>query len=248
MSANAVKYHAVRDRIRDLVEGLAVGDALPPERVLAGQLGVSRMTLRRAIGELVSDGLLDRRQGAGTFVAAPKVARPLAGTSFSEDMRRRGLEPSTRTLSTEEIHAGPQLARRLEVSPAERVLRIVRHRSADDAPMALETLHVPRSLLPDLAAEAVAAGSFYALLDERGIVLDRAIQTIEPTVTDEEESALLQVPLHSPAFLFERTTRAADGRIVEFVRSVYRGDRYKLTAELVVGEPATSHGDRGETR
>lgn len=237
-----VKYHAVRDRIRDLVEDREVGDALPAERALAGDLGVSRMTLRRAIDELVRDGLVERRHGAGTFVAAPKTAQPLAGTSFSEDMRRRGLAPSSRTLEVEEIHAGPQLARRLEVSPAERVLRLVRQRSADDAPMALETLHVPRSIVPDLTADDLTDASFYELLGARAIHLARAVQTIEPTVTDEEESELLAVPLHSPAFLFERTSRDADGRVVEFVRSVYRGDRYKLTAELAVGDRLVDDG------
>lgn len=233
--AHEVKYHAVRDRIRDLVEDLTVGDALPAERTLAGDLGVSRMTLRRAIDELVRDGLVIRRQGAGTFVAAPKIAQPLAGTSFSEDMRRRGLVPSSRTLGVEEIHAGPQLARRLEVSPADRVLQIVRQRSADAAPMALETLHVPLLVLPDLTPDDLTDASFYELLAARGIRLDRAVQTIEPTVTDDEESDLLGVPLHSPAFLFERTSRDTGDRVVEFVRSVYRGDRYKLTAELQVG-------------
>jgi GntR family transcriptional regulator len=227
-----VKYHAVRDRIHDLIDGLAVGDALPAERTLATDLGVSRMTLRRAIDELVASGLVERRHGAGTFVAAPKIAQPLAGTSFSEDMRRRGLTPASRTITVEEIHAGPQLGRRLEVSPATPVLRIVRQRSADAAPMAIETLHVPVTVVPDLTPEDLTDASFYELLAARGIQLDRAVQTIEPTVTDDEESELLGIPLHSPAFLFERTSRDADGRIVEFVRSVYRGDRYKLTAEL----------------
>jgi GntR family transcriptional regulator len=233
-----VKYHAVRDRVRDLLEDLTVGDALPAERTLATELGVSRMTLRRAIDELVLDGLVVRRQGAGTFVAAPKVARPLAATSFSEDMRRRGLVPSSVTLSVETIHAGAQLARRLEVSPADRILRIVRQRSADGQPMALETLHVPTTIVPELAPADLTGGSFYELLASRGIQLERAVQTIEPTVTDEGESERLEVPLHSPAFLFERTSRDVDGRVVEFVRSVYRGDRYKLTAELQVGVDA----------
>jgi GntR family transcriptional regulator len=238
-----VKYHAVRDRIRDLIEGMDVGDALPAERALAGELGVSRMTLRRAIDELVRDGLVVRRQGAGTFVAAPKIAQPLAGTSFSEDMRRRGLTPSSRTVSIETIHAGPQLSRRLEVSPSARILRIVRRRSADGAPMALETLHVPVSVVPDLSPDDLTDASFYELLADRGIRLDRAVQTIEPTVTDDEESELLGVPLHSPAFLFERTSRDTSGTVVEFVRSVYRGDRYKLTAELQVGVPAAGDGE-----
>lgn len=226
------KYHSVRDEIRDLVNGLEVGDALPAERVLAVELGVSRMTLRRAIDDLVREGLVIRRQGAGTFVAEPKVAQSLAATSFSQDMRDRGLVPGSRTLSIEVLHAGPQMSRRLAVSPATRIVRIVRLRLADGAPMAIETLHVPEQVLGPQQATELENGSFYDLLARNGILIDHGTQTIEPTVTDERESEFLEVPLHSPAFLFERSSFDAADRAIEFVRSVYRGDRYKLTAQL----------------
>lgn len=227
------KYHSIRDEVRDLIAALGVGDALPPERTLAVDFGVSRMTLRRAIDELVREGRVVRRQGAGTFVAAPKIAQSLAVTSFSEDMRRRGLTPGSRTLSIERMLAGPQLGWRLEISPGDSVVRVVRLRLADEVPMAIETLHVPADVVDGLEGEDLSDASFYELLASRfGTVLDHGIQTIEPTVTDESESPLLGVPLHSPAFLFERNSWATDGRCVEFVRSVYRGDRYQLTAEL----------------
>ncbi|HEY8473137.1 MAG TPA: GntR family transcriptional regulator [Natronosporangium sp.] len=239
------KYHSIRDEILDLIAELRVGDALPPERVLAPRFGVSRMTLRRAVEELVREGRLVRRHGAGTFVAEPKIAQGLAVTSFSEDMRQRGAVPSSRTLAVDEVLAGAQLGRRLEISPGEKVVRISRLRLADDAPMALETLHVPRSVAPDLTGELLAHHSFYELLATRyGVVLASGRQTIEATVTDEVESEILEVPLHSPAFLFERVSRATDGRVVEFVRSVYRGDRYQFALDLHpagrTGRPATS--------
>src|SRR5919197_6011458 len=99
--------------------------------------------------------------------------------------------------------------------------------------MAIETLHVPQALVPGLAAKDLDRGSFYSLLESRyGIFVASGIQTIEPTVTSEEESAALNVPLHSPAFLFERTSRSQTGTIVESVRSIYRGDRYKIVTEL----------------
>jgi GntR family transcriptional regulator len=98
--------------------------------------------------------------------------------------------------------------------------------------MAIETLHIPSSIAPGLRATDLDA-SFYDLLRERfGVVIASGTQAIEPTVTDEEESAALGVPLHSPAFLFERTTRDEAGRTVEFVHSVYRGDRYRIVTEL----------------
>jgi GntR family transcriptional regulator len=110
---------------------------------------------------------------------------------------------------------------------------ISRLRLADSETMAIETLHVRASLVPGLTAPDLERQSFYEILEERfGITIVGGQQTIEPTVTNEEESAALGVPLHSPAFLFERTTRSATGEIVEYVRSIYRGDRYKLVTEL----------------
>ena len=108
-----------------------------------------------------------------------------------------------------------------------------RLRLADDETMAIETLHVPEALVPGLTRKDFDQTSFYELLTQRfGIEIVGGIQTIEPTVTNEEESDVLGVPLHSPAFQFERTTRADTGSIVEFVRSIYRGDRYRLVTEL----------------
>jgi GntR family transcriptional regulator len=102
--------------------------------------------------------------------------------------------------------------------------------------MAIEELHVRRSLVPGLTARDLENGSFYELLRNRyEIAVVGGVQTVEPTVTNEEESDLLGLPLHSPAFLFERLTRASDGGIVEYVRSIYRGDRYRLVTELGVG-------------
>lgn len=233
------KHREAREHLEELIEGLQVGDALPPERVLAADVGISRMTLRRALDDLVAQGLVVRRQGAGTFVGEPKISQPLTATSFSEDMRSRGFTPGSRTIELEETYAGPRLGHRMGLSPGARLLRVRRLRLADDEPMAIETLHVPLDLVPGLVADDLEDKSFYALLSGRhGIRLARATQTIEPTVTDEVESALLGRPLHSPSFLFERTSWDDRDRAVEFVRSIYRGDRYKLTAELPLAVPA----------
>ena len=227
------KQEFVRDTLLELVGGLEVGAAIPPERRLAAQLGVSRPTLRAAIEELVREGLLLRRHGSGTYVAEPKIALPLTMTSFSEDMRQRGMRPGSHILSFEEQSAGAKLGARLRVSPADPVWAIRRLRLADDETMAIEFLHVPRRLLPDLTREDLEEHSFYTLLQERhGIVIASGIQTIEPTVVNEDEAEMLAVPVHSPAFLFERTTESEGGEVVEYVRSLYRGDRYRLVTEL----------------
>ena len=251
------KQEETRDRVLDLMETLEVGETIPSERQLTGQFGVSRLTVRAALDELVRDGYLERRHGSGTYVTEPKIAQPLSLTSFSDDMRRRGMVPGSRTLELTTTLAGARLAHRLGVSPEARLVRVKRLRLADSKPMAMEVLHVPESLVPGLTRADFEDHSFYELLRERyGIVIASGTQTIEPTVTSEEESEVLGVPLHTPAFLFERTTVSESGRTVEFVRSIYRGDRYRLVADLVpqrgrngrsAGAPVAPSATKGST-
>ena len=230
--AKMTKQSAARQQVLELIERLGVGTAIPSERQLSADLGVSRLTVRAALDDLAREGYLVRRRGSGTYVQQPKISQQLTMTSFSEDMRRRGMAPSSTTLSLTRQLAGPRLGRFLNVSPGDEVVVVKRLRLADGVSMAIETLHIPAGVVPGVEPRDLE-GSFYELLRERyGIEIASAMQTIEPTVTNEEESAALGVPLHSPAFLFERTTRSASGEIVEFVRSIYRGDRYKLVTEL----------------
>lgn len=227
------KQRETRDRVLDLIERLGVGQAIPSERQLSAELGVSRLTLRAALDELAREGYVVRRRGSGTFVSEPKIAQELTMTSFTEDMRRRGMEPGSKTLSLEVVPAGARLGRFLHVSPSQRIVVAKRLRLADRETMAIETLHVREELVPGLAKRDLEGRSFYELLRDRyGIVIAGGVQTIEPTVTNEEESEALGVPLHSPAFLFERVTHGEDNGIVEFVHSIYRGDRYRLVTDL----------------
>ncbi|MFC5750927.1 GntR family transcriptional regulator [Actinomadura rugatobispora] len=226
------KRRAVRRELLAMLEGLEVGDALPSERRLAAELGVSRPTLRAAIDELAAQGLLDRRQGSGTYVAERKIAVALTMSSFTEDMIRRGMRPGGRVLSFRTETAGAKIGRRLSISPMEEVFTIRRLRLADGATMAIETLYLPRALVPELRREDLEGRSFYTLLREHGIVLASGRETIEPTVTTAEEAEVLGVPVHAPAFLFERVSHTEEGRPVEYVRSLYRGDRYRLELEL----------------
>jgi GntR family transcriptional regulator len=227
------KQALVRDEILGMLDELQVGDALPSERRLASDLGVSRPTLRAVIDELVREGLLLRRHGSGTYVAEPKIALPLTMTSFSDDMRQRGMRPGSRVLSFDEETAGAKLGARLKISPVDSTWAIRRLRLADDETMAIEFLHVPRRIAPTLTRRDLEGHSFYDLLHSRyGITVAAGTQTIEPTVTNDEEAAVLGVPVHAPAFLFERTSTSDKGEVVEFVRSIYRGDRYRLVTEL----------------
>jgi GntR family transcriptional regulator len=169
-------------------------------------------------------------------VALPKVAKGIDISSFTDDMRARGLTPGSRTLDMHMELAGARLGRILHVSPSEEILTVKRLRLADGDPMAVELLHTRASLVPGLTAEDLEENSFYDLLANRyGIAIVGGTQTVEPTVTNEEESASLGVPLHSPALLFERVTRTASGELVEFTSSTYRGDRYRLVTEIGAG-------------
>ena len=232
LQPRVTKQSEARRQVLDLIERLGVGTAIPSERQLSADLGVSRLTLRAALDDLAREGYLVRRRGSGTYVQQPKIAQELTMSSFSEDMRRRGMVPSSSTLSLTRQLAGPRLGRFLNVSPGQEIVVVKRLRLADGVSMAIETLHIPAGVVPGVESRDLE-GSFYELLRERyGVEIAAAVQTIEPTVTNEEESAALGVPLHSPAFLFERTSKDFEGRTVEFVQSVYRGDRYRIVTEL----------------
>src|SRR5699024_10311096 len=156
-------------------------------------LGVSRMTLRRAIDELVAVGAVRRRPGTGVFALRPKLDQSLIARSFTQDMLSRGLRPGARTLTFEVAPAGARIARALGLEASAEVVTVTRLRLADEEPLALEDLAVPRSLLPDLTAHDLEDSSFYELLQaRRGIRVARAEQTIEPTVLDAQEARDLE--------------------------------------------------------
>ena len=231
--AETDKQRMLRARLAELIAAMAPGEPLPAERDLARELGVARMTLRRAVDGMVADALLVRRQGAGTFVAPTKVAHRLAANSFSADMRARGLRPGSRTLSASSSPAGVMLAALLEVAAGSPVLHVRRLRLADGEPMAVEDLHVPADLVPGLTGADLEDHSYYELLAERyGHRIASGTQTAEVALTTPEDAEVLGVPAGAPAFCFERTCRVDGGRVAEFVRSVYRGDRYRIMVDI----------------
>jgi GntR family transcriptional regulator len=237
------KQRQVRESLEQLISSLSPGEPLPVERDLARDLGVARMTLRRAVDLLVLDQRLIRRQGSGTFVAAPKVTQGLTATSFSADMRARGLRPGSHTLFARKSPAGMMLASLLDLPTHATVLHVRRLRMADDEPMALEDLHVPYDVAPGLTGADLEDTSFYELLSERfAHPIVSGTQTVEPCLTSREEAELLHVEPGDPAFVFERTSRIADGRVAEFVRSIYRGDRYRIVVDIFPNGSSTLDG------
>ncbi len=226
----------VRDRLRELIDAREPGDPMPSERNLSERLGVSRPTVRAAIDDLARDGLLVRQHGRGTFTNPRKISQQLDETAGGFAVPPAEGEWLSRILDFRIEAAGARIGQRLQVSPADGVLFVARLRIVDGAPMAIEQIRLPAALVPGITAAQFESGQLYRRLRETyGIDAADAVQTTEPTVTDEREAQLLGVPLHAPALLFERTTRDSGGRVVEFTRSIYRGDRYRITTHLRLG-------------
>jgi GntR family transcriptional regulator len=211
---------------------LRANDALPSEREIATMLDISRVTVRKALTDLVEEGVLTQRRGSGTFVTsgATRVEQRLSRlTSFTEDMLARGLTPSVRWLLKTIAPPTPEEAMVLGLSTGERVIRLRRLRLANDQPMALEQAVVPARLLPN--PEAIGS-SLYVALDAAGVRPVRALQRLSAESLDAEDAQVLGVAPGAPALHIERISYLKDGRPVEFTKSHYRGDAYDFVVEL----------------
>jgi GntR family transcriptional regulator len=229
MPATGAKGARLQEIFEEWVTELEPGSPIPSERDLAEHFGVARMTVRLQLDRLAQRGLLYRHRGRGTFVAERRVAHTEHLTSFTEDMRARGLEPGSRLLGIEERRAGAALAARLEISASSRVVRIRRVRTADAEPMAAEETHVPARRFPDLVNQDLDHGSLYDLFEHRyGVLVAEAVQRVTVADLTAEEAKLLETEPGRPAFRIERTTRDPEGTVIEFASSVYRGDRYEV--------------------
>lgn len=222
-------HHALRKAIED--KRLASDQALPPERDIAIDFGVSRITVRKALDALAEEGLVRRRHGAGTFVAARVEKSFSMLTSFSEDMELRGRAPSSAWLRRSASAVTPEEAMVLGLSPGSPVLRFHRIRCADDVPMALEYTSIPSQYLP---SERAVDASLYAALEKTGNRPVRALQRLRAVLFSAEQAELLGIEPGAPGLLIERRGFLADGQAVEYTQSYYRGDSYDFVAELQV--------------
>lgn len=227
-------YMQLQRRIADVIASgrLTPGDSLPPERDMATMTGLSRVTIRKAVQSLVASGQLLQRRGSGTFVA-PKVERLEQAlsllTSFTEDMARRGKSVESIWLSRA-LHApAPEEVMALGLGAGTFVARLERVRRSDGVPLAIERASLSAVLLPD--PEAVA-GSLYAVLETRGLRPVRAVQRISAANLQPRDAELLEVPAGAAGLKIERISYLPSGRVVEFTRSLYRGDAYDFAVEL----------------
>jgi GntR family transcriptional regulator len=222
------KHEWLRERLEQDMAGMQPRTALPTERELATRYEVSRATVRHALDALERSGAVYRVQGAGTFVAAPHVSKSLSLTSFSEDMRMRGLRPSSLVLTADEVPADSAIAGDLQIPVAEPVVRLVRVRTADDSPMCLETVYLPAARVPGLLASDLTA-SLYELLERLyGLRLGSASQKLEAVTVIEADAGLLGVPPGAAALRVHRVSFDERDQPVECTTSLYRADRYDI--------------------
>jgi GntR family transcriptional regulator len=227
------RYYAVKTRLLGLIEELGEGVALPSERELAERFEVSRVTFRQAVSELVLEGRLVRRQGAGTFVAPPKLVQPLALVSYTEGMRSQGVEPSRYLVTAEHMAADDRLAEDLAIAPGDPALHIERVLLADSERVGLESTYLSARRFPDLLSDFDPATSLYAYLTQAaGIVLAQAEERVETVLATPREALLIGTNPAVPMLLLHRLTRDGAGVPIERVRSLYRGDRFSFITQL----------------
>ncbi len=222
---------------RRIVDGIASGrlmpgNSLPAERDLALMTGLSRVTVRKAIQSLVASGALVQRRGSGTFVAQRVVRLEQALsqlTSFTDDMARRGKQAQSIWIRRALTSPSPEEVMALGLGSADRVARLERVRCSDGQPLAIERAALSSAVLPDPGS---VTASLYATLQERGLRPVRAVQRISAANLGAQDAALLGVSPGAASLKIERISYLASGRVVEFTRSIYRGDAYDFAVEL----------------
>lgn len=213
---------------------LASGDAVPSERELAEEYQVSRMTVRQALRALRQEGAIYYERGVGIFVARRKVnihTRHLVG--FSEDMRQRGMSPSSQIINLCRERANRSVADSLGLDWRAEVFRLQRLRLADGEPMAYETNRLPVEHCPDLEQYDLATNALYKILETNyGIRLSHAEEELEAIAATTVVARYLGVKAGAPLLAVTRTVYADDNRIIERAQSLYRADRYRAVFRL----------------
>jgi len=231
-------YLQLQRRIGEAIASgrLKPGDSLPPERDMAAMTGLSRVTVRKAVEGLVASGQLIQKRGSGTFVAlrVERLEQALSLlTSFTEDMARRGKSVESVWLARGLHSPAPEEVMALGLGAGDRVARLERVRRSDGVPLAIERASLSAQVLPE--PEAVEA-SLYAVLQARGLRPVRAVQRISAANLGMRDAELLGVPAGAAGLRIERIGYLPDGRVVEFTRSLYRGDAYDFAVELKLPE------------
>lgn len=236
-SGSLPRYYQLKELIRERIRSgeWSPGSLIPSERALCERYGISRMTARQSITELVNEGLLYREQGKGTYVGRPKIAQQLLRlTGFTEDMRAREQRPGAKVLSAEMWPADEATAERLRVKVGQLVYRLRRLRMADAEPLAVETSCISFLGCERLLDHDLERDSLYQLLE---VTFDvpplEAEQELEADLARDDDALLLEVAAGSPVLRTRRVTATRRNQPVEYATSVYRGDKYRFYTRMV---------------
>jgi GntR family transcriptional regulator len=225
------KPHAIRTALDDLLDGLVEGDAFPPERELAVRFGVARETLRQALHELLVEGRIERR-GRGTVVSKPKLVQPLSLKSYTEGALRMGRKPGRLLVTWSDVAATPELAAGLDVGAGEIVMHLERVLLADGMRIGLESTYLPRHRFGGFTDTFDPTTSLYAAIRATGVHFGSAVERVETVLASPREAALLESTTAMPMLRLNRRSLDTEGRPIEVVRSLYRGDRVAFEAIL----------------
>jgi len=229
--------YQLRQILEDMISSgkYKVGDSFPTEREIAKQFGVSRITVREAIGHLVHHGMLKRERGRGTFIAQPRTYEKINKLiSYTQDILSRGMKPSSKVLEIKLERSSWEVMNSLRLNESDKVIKLVRLRLADNEPMAIQTVYLPYTLCHEIYEKELdwTTQSLNLALKNLGFEVASAVQRISADVADRLEAELLGVPVGAPLLIGDQVSYLSDNRPIEALKSVHRGDRYDIIVNL----------------
>lgn len=225
------KPYAIRTALDEILDDLVEGDAFPPERELAARFGVARETVRQALHELLVEGRIERR-GRGTVVSKPKLVQPLSLKSYTEGALKMGRKPGRLLITWEDVEATPDLTAALDVTDDAAVMHLERVLLADGQRIGLESTYLPKHRFGAFTETFDPTTSLYAAIRATGVEFGSAVERVETVLASPREAGLLESTTAMPMLRLHRRSVDTDGRPIEVVRSLYRGDRVAFEALL----------------
>jgi len=240
-------YYQIQQALLDRIASgqLSEGDPLESEEELSRRYKVSRMTARQALQGLKARGYAVSERGRGTFVMKPKLSKSiLTLEGFTDEIRKKGIRPSSRLLQQQVLHPDLVLAERLKMSTDDEVLHLRRLRLADEDPLAIEESNIPLKRFPGIETVDFSTCSLYQTMHDRyHVEFGWADEMIEALLALADEAKLLTIPKAASLLCISRTLMAADGTPLEFAVSRYRGDRYRASLQVTLGKNGVAPAD-----